>query len=139
MADYSEAGIGGSKPHLDNARQIQQFDDPYRPRARQPDPTAPPAVAPRAGVLREAEQLITGDRNVHYGEPTDNFRNIGELWTTRIRHKLKDGEVLTGADVADFQMLVKLARNIAQTKRDNYVDIAGYAGCGYESFLAESE
>lgn len=92
-------------------------------------------ITPRAEVLREAESLITGDRNETYGTPTENFTNIAELITTRFRHKLKDGETITATDVADIQILVKIARNIAQTKRDNFVDIAGYAACGYETTI----
>lgn len=88
---------------------------------------------PRREVLEEAADLIDGDRNETYGTPTQNFTNISELWSTRFRHKLKDGEVLTPADVADAMILLKVARNIAQVKRDNYVDLAGYAACGYET------
>lgn len=96
-------------------------------------PIERPARPPRVEVLEEAAGLIDGDRNVTYGTPTQNFTNIGELVTTRLKHKLKDGERITASDVADIQILVKVARNIAQTKRDNYVDIAGYAGCGWEA------
>lgn len=87
---------------------------------------------PRSGVLLEAESLINGERNIAYGKPTQNFDNIGEFFTTRLRHKLKDGERITAPDVADLMILLKLARSIANPKRDNYVDIAGYAGCGWE-------
>lgn len=52
---------------------------------------------------------------------------------------LKDGESFTAADVADAMILVKVARNIANQKRDNWADIAGYAGCGYESTLESAE
>lgn len=96
-------------------------------------------VSARASVLREAETLISGDRNHTYGEPTQNFSNIGELWTVRLRHKLKDGEVLTAHDVADLQILLKVARNIANTKRDNAVDIAGYAACGWEAYESDAD
>lgn len=91
----------------------------------------------RAQVLQEAERLITGDRNVTYGSPIENFTNIGEMWTTRLRHKLKDGEEILPSDVADLMVLVKIARNIANPKRDNYVDGAGYFACGYECLEEE--
>lgn len=94
----------------------------------QPKPDKPERVA----VLLEAADLITGDRNISYGEPTQNFTNIAEFLTTRLGHKLRDGEVITPADVADMMILLKVARNIGNTKRDTYVDIAGYAGCGAE-------
>lgn len=95
-------------------------------------------VTPRASVLREAESLITGDRNKAYGSPTQNFTNTAEIWTALIRHKLKDGEVLTPAEVASFMIGLKLARTVGEPKRDNWVDMAGYAGCGYEASEGES-
>lgn len=103
------------------------------------DPSDPNRETPRGDVLREAEALITGDRNKTYGPPTENFRNIAELINVRFRHLLKPGERFTGSDVADLMVLVKIARNAADPKRDNFVDIAGYAACGYECLLDESE
>lgn len=93
----------------------------------------------RESVLREASQLIHGDRNLHYGEPTDNFDTIATIWTALLSHKLKDGEVFSAADVADFSIGIKLARNKAGRKRDNYTDIAGYAACGEECREAEEK
>lgn len=93
---------------------------------------------PRREVCEEAANLIDGVRNVTYGTPTQNFTNIAEMWTTRLRHKLGADTVITAADVADLMMLLKIARNIADVKRDNFVDIAGYAGCGWEAALAEN-
>lgn len=90
-------------------------------------------VTPRAEVLREAEQLIVGDRNDTYGTPTQNFTNIADLWNVQFRHLLKDGAKFTPADIALALIQVKMARTIAQPKRDNFVDIAGYAACGYET------
>lgn len=91
----------------------------------------------RVEVLFEAAELIDGDRNLSYGTPTQNFQNIAELWTTRFRHLLRDGQEFKASDVADAMILLKVARNIAQKKRDNWVDLAGYAGCGWEAQLAE--
>lgn len=90
---------------------------------------------PRAQILHEAARLITGDRNVTYGSPTQNFTNISHLWNARFGHMLRNGEKFTPADVADAMILVKVARNIADQKRDNWLDIAGYAACGYETTL----
>ena len=92
---------------------------------------------PRAEILYEAAQLITGDRNLSYGTPTQNFTNIGDMWTIYLRNKLKDGESISASDVADLMILLKMARNIAGKKRDTYTDTAGYAGCGYEAMLSD--
>lgn len=97
-----------------------------------------PAAPPRASVLREAESLITGDRNKAYGSPTQNFTNTAEIWTALLRHKLRDGEKIEPAEVASFMIGLKLARTVGEPKRDNWVDMAGYAGCGFEA-QTESE
>lgn len=94
-------------------------------------------ITPRADLLREAERLITGDRNETYGTPTQNFTNIADLWNIQFRHLLADGKQFTPADVALALIQVKLARTIAQPKRDNWTDIAGYAACGYETTVKE--
>jgi uncharacterized protein DUF6378 len=90
-------------------------------------------TTPREGVLYEAAGLITGDRNKTYGSPTQNFQDTATIWTAALRHKLKDGIELDAIDVAKLMIGLKLARMAAQPNRDNWVDIAGYAGCGYEA------
>lgn len=97
-----------------------------------PETPEPKEVPTRAEVLREAERLITGDRNAHYGEPMDNFRNIAAFWNTFLKYKLKDGEEITAGDTAALMILVKVAREIAGSKEDNKIDIAGYAACWAE-------
>jgi hypothetical protein len=92
-----------------------------------PDPHPLPE---RAKVLREAEALITGDRNRSYGEPTQNFQDIAEGWNILLRHKLKEGSTIDPGDTAAMMILVKLVRRTAGDSRDNWVDTAGYAGCG---------
>lgn len=85
---------------------------------------------PRVEVLHEAAKLITGDRNKSYGEPTDNFRDIAAVWSVQLGHKLS-GPIEPG-EVAAMMVGMKLVRMKAQPKRDNWTDIGGYAGCGYE-------
>lgn len=86
----------------------------------------------RAQVLEEAKGLITGDRNKSYGSPTQNFSNTADLWNVQFGHKFREGEQFTASDVAQAQILLKMARMIAGPKRDHWVDVAGYAGCGAE-------
>lgn len=92
----------------------------------------------RASVLVEARQLITGDRNKTYGSPTENFSNTAAIWNALLRHKLKPGEEITATEVATLMVGLKLARTVAQPKRDNFVDMAGYAACGAETMLEEN-
>jgi hypothetical protein len=90
----------------------------------------------RGGVLLEAKTLIEGDRNITYGEPTQNFTNIAGMWNILFAHKLK--EDLTPADVAQAMIALKQCRMITeQKKRDSWVDLAGYAAIGFEAATAE--
>lgn len=98
----------------------------------QPEQAQDTPTPKRAEILREAERLITGDRNQTYGEPMENFSIIAEYWNTFLSHKLKDGEKITPGDTAGMQVLVKLAREKGGPKEDNKLDIAGYAACWAE-------
>lgn len=92
-------------------------------------------ISPREGLLHEAIGFITGDRNKTYGSPTQNFKDTAEIWSVLLGPKLKEGVKLQSGDVAMLMIALKLARMVAQPKRDNWTDIAGYAGCGYETDL----
>lgn len=93
-------------------------------------------VWPRSEILDEAKELITGDRNLNYGTPTQNFQNTADLWTVQLGHKLKDGERFTSTDVAILMIHLKLARLIASgEKRDNYADLIGYGACAWETVV----
>lgn len=84
----------------------------------------------RGDILAEAHTLIHGDRNESYGSPTENFENISDIWNILLSHKLIT--VISPREVADMMIAVKLARGIVEPRQDNYVDIAGYAACGWE-------
>lgn len=88
----------------------------------------PQPVAPRVEALREAARVIAGDRDVQYGSPEDNLGRIAEIWTTLFGYKF------TAEDVAMAMVGLKLARYASKSgfQPDTWVDIAGYAGCGYE-------
>lgn len=80
----------------------------------------------RAELLAEAGRIISGERDVQYGTPEDNQQRIADLWS-----------VLFGIEVTPRQaclalILVKIAREVNQPKRDNLVDIAGYAAIADE-------
>lgn len=81
----------------------------------------------RAEILRTAEGYITKDRAAAHGNMEDNFSTIAEYWSTHLGH------TLTALDVAVMMALLKLARiKSGPTNLDNYVDAAGYIGCGGE-------
>jgi hypothetical protein len=98
------------------------------------DPGPLPA---RAKALREAESLITGDRNATYGEPTENFQDIARVWNVYLAPKLREGARISAADTAWMMVALKMVRSKARPTRDNWVDAAGYAACGLECDIAE--
>lgn len=89
-----------------------------------------PNTSPRSDLLREAAEIITADRNITHGEPVENFHNIAALWTVLLTDKLR--REITPGEVAMMMAATKLARMMAQHTRDHWLDLAGYAGCGYE-------
>ncbi len=87
----------------------------------------------RKQCLDRAKEIITKDRNSEYGEPEDNFADIGSYWTTFLRKKLKTDAQITPAEVAIMSALIKVSRlQNTPTYEDGYVDIAGYVACGVE-------
>lgn len=78
----------------------------------------------RVKLLREAETIVTKDRNSSYGNPEDNFKQIAQLWSAYKKVQF------TSHDVAIMSLLIKVARlHTTPNHRDSAVDIAGYAAC----------
>jgi hypothetical protein len=84
-------------------------------------------------ILDEALRLTTGDRNNTYGPPTQDFDRTAQMWAA-----LK-GVDFCAADVAMFMICLKLSRETHMSKRDSWVDMAGYARCGWLCRQAEQE
>lgn len=78
-------------------------------------------------VAVEAHEAVYGDRGRDYGHPRENFARIASIWTALLSGKLRDGECVTPADVGRCMIGLKIARDVYTPKRDNRVDIAGYA------------
>lgn len=90
-------------------------------------------VSDRAALLRKAEEIISFNREGSYGTPEDSFAAIGELWNDYLGRDLQ--RTLKPGDVAVMMILLKIARlktgGLDQT--DSWLDIAGYAACGFET------
>lgn len=96
----------------------------------------------RAAILAEAIKLITGDRNVQYGPPGKDFNRAANALTAlgfgKENAVNNECEVLADHDVAIIMIVLKLSRLMwSPQKRDSWVDVAGYAGCGGEVARAE--
>jgi hypothetical protein len=75
-------------------------------------------------ILEEALRITKGDRNASYGPPDQDFQRTASMWSA-----IK-GVQFEAREVALFMVALKLSRETHQRKRDNWVDIAGYARCG---------
>lgn len=84
-------------------------------------------ISVRAEILRNAEKCIIGDRDEDYGTPEHSFSQIALLWSAYLHVSL------TPKDVANMMVLFKVARTqTGHGKKDNWIDMAGYAACGGE-------
>ncbi len=81
-------------------------------------------------ILEEAHRLTSGARNDDYGHPRADFTAVAEAFNAYLRKKYPDCNIaLEAEDVPMFQICVKMMRQAERPKRDNLVDIAGYARC----------
>lgn len=114
------------------------------------DPANKQPVSPRREVLLEAAELVDGDRNAQYGDPTDDFRRTATYWSTHLggvlRRKATECRVHVDADVLDIvdrlldphdvailMQMLKMSRLAwSPDKRDHWTDAAGYSACGWD-------
>jgi hypothetical protein len=83
----------------------------------------------RKECLDAAAAAVLTDRNLDYGNPEDNFRDIAAIWTIQLGSKLRSP--ITPFEVATLSIGTKLARlKTSPRVVDHWVDIAGYAACG---------
>jgi hypothetical protein len=72
-------------------------------------------------ILEEANKLVNGDRQASYGHPIDDFTRTAKMWSAILGHEV------TAEQVGLCMCAVKISRQVNRPKRDNMVDIAGYA------------
>lgn len=79
----------------------------------------------KPNVLEEAMALVEdgGDRNDSYDHPYPNFSKIAKTW------EIIFGVPVTPRQVAQAMIAMKIVRDVHSPKRDNIVDIVGYARC----------
>jgi hypothetical protein len=88
----------------------------------------------RKECLDGAIKCVCGERDQQYGNPLTNFTKIAEFWTTY------KGVKFSAKDVAAMMALLKIARvSSGQAKNDNWIDAAGYMGCGCEIESTDTE
>jgi hypothetical protein len=72
-------------------------------------------------ILEEANSLVHGDRQAAYGHPLDDFTRTAAMWAAILGHPV------TAEQVGLCMCAVKISRQVNHPKRDNLVDLAGYA------------
>lgn len=85
----------------------------------------------RGSILKEAYNIINGERQDQYGNPEDSFGTIAKLWSVYMDSTITGRKHLNvpsvqSKDVALMMTLLKIAREMHTHKRDNLVDAAGY-------------
>ena len=82
-----------------------------------------------AEIIREAYELITGDRQAAYSHPADDYQR-----TVNIFNALMGRDILTSEEGVLFMVCMKLSRLMHELEADldvpdNTRDAVGYLGC----------
>ena len=88
-------------------------------------------------VLLEANNLVYGSRQASYSHPMEDYTRTSALWNVILADKLK--EDLVAEDAVMCMIMVKASRQVHKHKRDNLVDMAGYAQCLQRVVLKRKE
>ena len=78
-------------------------------------------------AAQEAHRLVHGDRGEDYGHPFTDFSKTAQIVQGILMQKLAPHAQITPEDVGLIMIAVKMSRHTNRPKRDNLVDIAGYA------------
>lgn len=84
---------------------------------------------PPESILKEAERLVHGARQLAYGHPADDFARTAGMMNAQGYRKLSGNGtfLIRPEDIPIIMLDVKLSREVNGHKRDNLVDICGYA------------
>lgn len=74
-------------------------------------------------AVQEAQRLVYGARGADYGHPLDDYTRTAALWSPIL------GIPVTAEQAILCMIQVKVSREVNRPKRDNRVDMAGYAEC----------
>lgn len=88
---------------------------------------------PRSFILNTANDLVNNDRNNQYGPPNADFLKTARMWEVYLSATNDVDVSIRPHDVAVLMMLLKISRIAwAPEKSDNWIDLAGYAACGWD-------
>ena len=75
----------------------------------------------KQSILSEAEEIVNGSRHSDYGDANESFSRVATIAS------VMTGKELSPEDCCAVLMAVKLVRESFNHKRDNLVDLCGYA------------
>lgn len=78
-------------------------------------------------ILEEANSLVNSTRQKDYGHPHDDYTKVAKFWQIILANKLRPDVIIEPEEAAMCMIGIKLSRQMNRHKRDNLVDIAGYA------------
>jgi len=77
--------------------------------------------------LNEAIKLASGQRQIDYGDKTENHKNIAKLWSAYLEY------TISPHDVAMLMCLLKVARTkLGAVSKDTYMDMSAYSAIAGE-------
>lgn len=88
-------------------------------------------MSERSDLLKEAVEVLSL-RGEHYGEVSADFSRVAKMWSCLY----EAGRDIEPHEVAMHMICIKLSRLVESPgHRDNWLDIAGYAACGWEAVV----
>jgi hypothetical protein len=88
-------------------------------------------VSEKSDLLQEAIAVVA-QRGDHYGEVMADFTRIAGMWSDLYAA----GREYEPHEVAMHMICIKLSRLVESPgQRDSWLDIAGYAACGWEAVV----
>jgi len=90
------------------------------------------------GILKEAANIVEGQRQTTHGPKERSFAVIAQFWMIYLAGRRgRAGCYINAQDVAAMMALLKVSRSIQGTAtRDHYVDLAGYGAIAGEIGLS---
>ena len=80
-------------------------------------------------ILQEADRLVSGDRHEAYKHPLHDYECTAAMWKAMIAKRYGVIVDLTPDFCTLMMAALKISREVGKHKRDNLVDLAGYARC----------